>query len=144
MAGDVAKISAAQQRLDTLAGGPMTGPVESVLANAVFAAPLVRYRIRCRRLVHKAVGEGLHDRDQRNSGKLLAKSFDCSNIGRIVGRGEELELFHGGQKLVADKLRRIQRAGMDGLEAHRADLREARQRLSGPAISLTHLRIAAG
>ena len=60
----------------------------------------------------------------------MLKGFDCSNIGWIVGGGEEAELFHGGQELVIDDLRCVERPGMDGFEADSANLREAGERLA--------------
>ena len=49
----------------------------------------------------------------------------------IVGRSEEGKLFHRGQKLVVDELRRIQGAGVNGLEADGADFCQAVQGLAG-------------
>jgi hypothetical protein len=45
--------------------------------------------------------------------------------------GEKRKLLEGGQKIFADKLLLVQRAGVDSLEAHRADLGQALERLAG-------------
>ncbi len=47
-------------------------------------------------------------------------------------RSQKAKLLHRRQKLVVDHLRRIQRPRMDRLESHRANLGQARQRLSRP------------
>lgn len=50
-------------------------------------------------------------------------------------RRKKCKLLHRPEQIVADDLRRIQRPGMDHLEAHRADLREILERLASPLLT---------
>ena len=125
VAGDVAEIFASQQRLGSFTGRAMAGPVESVAANAKIPAPFVWHGVGGRRFVHEPVGASLNHRDQRDSRKFLAKCLNGRDVGRIVRRSQERELFHCRKKFVVDQLRRIVRASMNHLEPDRPDLRQA-------------------
>jgi len=104
VAGDVAKILAPQQRRGVLVGGAMAGAVKSVAANTVLLAPLVRHGVGGGRLVHEAIGSGLDHRNQRDSGKLLAKGLNSRYIGRIVRGSEKGVLLHRLEQIIADQL----------------------------------------
>ena len=116
MPGDVPQIVAAKEGLRAFAGRAVTGSVKTVAANAVFRAPRIRHGVGGRRFIHESVRKGLHDRDQRNAGQLLAKGLDRRDVGRVVRGREEGKLLHRGQEGIVDKLRRVERTGMNRLE----------------------------
>ena len=132
MQGDVPQIVAAKEGLRAFAGRAVTGSVKTVAANAVFRAPCIRHGVGGRRFIHESVRKGLHDRDQRNAGQLLAKCLDRRDVGRVVRGREEGKLLHRGQEGIVDKLWRVERTGMNRLKPNRPDLRQTLQRLARP------------